>query len=172
MTKTPLSGLTLVLDNLRSCHNVGSIIRTANGFGCRRFAFIGTTPYPRLAADKRLPHAIDRQTGRIKKTALGAEEEIEGRHFATAADFLATASGQLICLEQTPDATPLDAWRPARGDYLVFGHELDGVSAPPAPSGRLLVNSDGWQQGLLQRGRGGGYRALPLQFVPLNAKRL
>ncbi|MYB40505.1 RNA methyltransferase [Candidatus Saccharibacteria bacterium] len=129
MSKEPGAGLTLVLDNLRSCHNVGSIIRTANGFGCRRFAFIGTTPYPRLAADGRLPHQIKRQTDQIAKTALGAEAEIEGRRFDNAEAFLAAGSGRLICLEQTPGSQPLSAWRPKAGDRLIVGSELDGVSA-------------------------------------------
>ena len=129
MNKEPEAGLTLVLDNLRSCHNVGSIIRTANGFGCRRFAFIGTTPHPKLAADARLPHQIKRQTNRIAKTALGAETEIAGRYFNDAEAFLAEGGGRLICLEQTSGSKPLSTWQPRSGDRLIVGNELDGVSA-------------------------------------------
>ena len=138
MSSGEAAGLTLVLDNLRSCHNVGSIIRTADGFGCRRFAFIGTTPYPRLAADGRLPHLIRRQTARIAKTALGAEKEIDGRYFETAASFLSGGGGRLICLEQTPGSRPLASWRPADGDRLVLGNELDGVGPELAAAGDCL----------------------------------
>ena len=98
-----MATLILVLDNLRSCHNVGSIIRTAVGFGWTQFIFLGTTPYPQLENDERLPHAQQRQTRQIAKAALGAEKFINGQHFAQTATFLAQVSPtNLICLETTP----------------------------------------------------------------------
>ena len=123
--------LTLVLDNLRSCHNVGSIIRTANAFGCRRFAFIGICPYPALTTDSRLPWQAAKQTRQIAKTGLGAELEVVGEHFADSQAFLAASRRPIICLEQTGHSQPLAGFSwPASELQLVVGNELDGVSAP------------------------------------------
>lgn len=121
--------ITLVLDNLRSCHNVGSIIRTADGFGQRRFVFLGTTPHPRLPGDRRLAHQSLKQTKQIAKTALGAEQNIQGLYCAKTQDFLqAKKDWPIVCLEQTPDGRPLREYRLERPVYLVVGNEIDGVS--------------------------------------------
>ena len=126
-----MSELVLVLDNLRSCHNVGSILRTTCGFGWTQVIFVGITPYPQLGSDARLPHAQRRQTAQIAKTALGAEQLINGQHFATAADFLQQVQPtNLICLEQTAHSVPLTDYRSLQGGHLVVGNELDGVSQP------------------------------------------
>ena len=121
--------LTLVLDNLRSCHNVGSIIRTANGFGHRHFVFLGTTPYPLIANDRRLEYQIKKQTQQIQKTSLGAEKEIIGQYFQTADDFLQqTRNPNLICLEQTEQSQLLSDYQPKEDNYLIFGNEINGIS--------------------------------------------
>lgn len=120
----------MVLDNLRSCHNVGSIIRTADGFGWRRFIFLGTTPYPEIENDQRLKHQILRQTKQIAKTSLGAEEKINGQYFKDTATFLKRVEGSnLICLEQTAASKNLTDYRLKRNSYLVIGNEIEGISA-------------------------------------------
>ena len=80
----------VIAHNIRSTHNVGSIFRTAEGFGVERIILSGYTPYPSLAlhpsaptcayvegeicpADPRLPHIAEKLTAQIHKTALGAE---------------------------------------------------------------------------------------------------
>ena len=125
--------ISLVLDNLRSCHNVGSIIRTADGFGCRRFVFIGTTPYPKLAADQRLVHAQEKQTRQIHKTALGAERFIKGHYHSKPGDFInhcLKTQESLIVLEQTATSKDLRSYKPRQTGqiYLVVGAEILGVS--------------------------------------------
>ena len=118
----------LVLDNLRSCYNVGSILRTADGFGCQKIIFIGTTPYPRLDKDQRLPYQISRQTAQITKTSLGAEKNIEGYYFPQVQNWLKTIKKEIIVsLEQTESSQPLENWR-TKIDYLVVGNEIKGVS--------------------------------------------
>ena len=120
---------TLVLDNLRSCYNVGSIIRSADGFSCPDFVFIGTTPYPQVSSDQRLPHQIVRQTKQIAKTALGAETHISGHYYETAQAFLSQRCPQpLLCLEQTEQAEDLATYKWPLNCYLVVGNELSGVS--------------------------------------------
>lgn len=67
--------LVLVLDNLRSSHNVGSLFRTADASGCHEVITCGITPHPGGGgADK------------VAKAALGAERTVPTRHFATAAE--------------------------------------------------------------------------------------
>ncbi len=65
----------LVLDNIRSCYNVGAILRTAEGFGVSRVVLSGYTP---RAHDKNLlPHLRDKLDREIHKTALGAEDMLD-----------------------------------------------------------------------------------------------
>ncbi|MEM6997620.1 MAG: TrmH family RNA methyltransferase [Patescibacteria group bacterium] len=121
----------LVLDNLRSCHNVGSILRTANGFGVRHIEFVGTTPYPELADDLRLAHMISKQSSQIAKTALRAEQDISGHYHNDIAAFLEKQSADrpIVCLEQSEGSVSLPEYQPAGPIYLVVGNEVDGVSA-------------------------------------------
>ena len=124
------TSVTIVFDNLRSCHNVGAILRTANGFNCQHFIFIGTTPYPQIAHDQRLPHQIRRQSRQISKTALGAEETIEGQYFPDTRSFIkAKKEKPLICLEQTKRAERLSQYQLQESIYLVVGNEIEGVSS-------------------------------------------
>ncbi|MCY4010500.1 MAG: hypothetical protein OXF30_00305 [Candidatus Saccharibacteria bacterium] len=121
----------LVLDNLRSCHNVGSLIRTANGFNCLQFVFLGTTPYPEIKNDHRLPHQINRQAKQIHKTALGSELMIEGQYFQSANSFLKhKKSLPLLCLEKTDKSQSLVSYAIEKsGFYLVVGSEVNGISS-------------------------------------------
>lgn len=64
--------MTLVLHNIRSCHNVGAILRTAEGFGVERVVLSGYTPIVHDA--KLLPHLREKLNREIHKTALGAED--------------------------------------------------------------------------------------------------
>ena len=105
------------------------MIRTANGFKQQRFVFIGSTPYPAISRDRRLPWAANKQTRLIAKTALGAEQEIEGEYFEDVADFLQTRGEiELVCLEQTERSQKLADYRWPTSAYLVVGNELTGVS--------------------------------------------
>ena len=118
----------LVLDNLRSIYNVGSILRTAEGFGVKQVSFIGCSPYPALKNDQRLPHLQAKQTEQIAKTALGAEKLIEGQYFAQASHFLSQVRQPIICLEQTKDSLVLADYQETQAICLVLGAETTGVS--------------------------------------------
>ncbi|MBO7718074.1 TrmH family RNA methyltransferase [Candidatus Saccharibacteria bacterium] len=67
--------IVLVLDNIRSCYNVGAILRTAEGFGIKKVVLSGYTP--RVHDEKLLPHLREKLDGEIHKTALGAEDMLE-----------------------------------------------------------------------------------------------
>ena len=85
--------MTLVLENVRSGRNVGSILRTADAFGLREVILVGYTPQP--------PHR------EILKTSLGAEESVPWRHFGTieeTVEALRQNGGRILALEQTTES--------------------------------------------------------------------
>ena len=67
--------LMVVLDNIRSCYNVGAILRTCEGFGVERVVLSGYTP--RVHDASLLPHLRDKLDREIHKTALGAEDMLD-----------------------------------------------------------------------------------------------
>lgn len=114
--KTPL---TLVVDNVRSRNNVGSLFRTADGFRLERVLLCGITPCPPCVE--------------IHKTALGAEFAVPWEHKESAAAAvreLLAAGYEVLALEQTVGSVSLGALRvePGRRYALVVGNEVEGVS--------------------------------------------
>lgn len=67
--------IVLILNNIRATGNVGSILRTADGFGVSKVVFSGYTP--RINDERVLPHLRKKLNKQISKTALGAEEYVE-----------------------------------------------------------------------------------------------
>lgn len=123
--------LTLILDNLRSAHNVGAILRTADATGVNKVLCSGTTPYPKLLSDTRDPVASGRNTKLIRKTALGAETTVNVEYFDNTLDAIAemrAKSCTIIALEQAPDAVNLLGLEPPQCVALVVGNEVDGVT--------------------------------------------
>lgn len=119
--------ITLVLHNIRSIYNVGSILRSAEGFGVTNIVCSGYTPYPAITGDTRLPHIRDKITSGIHKTALGAEEMLEISQFETLDAWLAQNTLPVVALEQTPDSvTPRDFTAPDKF-ALLLGEEVHGI---------------------------------------------
>ena len=115
---TAKSPVVLVLDNVRSLHNVGAVFRTADAFALEKIYLCGVTGRP--------PHR------EITKTALGSTESVAWEHVATtleAAQQLKSAGYQLIAVEQTTDSVLLPQFRPVAGRplALVLGNEVFGV---------------------------------------------
>ena len=112
--------LALVLDNLRSAHNVGSIFRTANGAGVRHIYCCGTTPTP----DHR----------GVKKASLGAEENTPWSYHPngpSVVDDLHTTGNHVLALESTTNSKSLFAPGSIPMEYkliaLVLGNEISGI---------------------------------------------
>ncbi len=114
----PDSGLVVVLDNIRSAHNVGSAFRTADAFKADKVWLCGICAVPPSAE--------------IHKSALGAEDSVPWEHVSDTLEAVArlkAAGYTVVAVEQTVHSVGLDAFRPEPGGRyaLVFGNEVDGV---------------------------------------------
>lgn len=125
-----MSQLTLILDNIRSSHNVGAILRTCDATGISMIFACGTTPYPRQKDDQRDPVAANRNSREIAKTALGAEQTVAVSYRLAAAEAVAelTAGGwHVYGLEQAPQSLDLFSFEPSFPAALVLGSETSGI---------------------------------------------
>lgn len=125
--------ITLLVHNIRSTHNVGSILRTADGFGIRQVICSGYTPYPKLPQDDRLPHIVEKLTRQIHKTALGAETNPNVSYISDVLTWLEAnnASDQSIpvyALEQAVGSKDLREFEPAEEFALLIGEEVHGIA--------------------------------------------
>lgn len=120
--------ITLLLHNIRSTHNVGSIFRTAEGLGVNEIILSGYTPYPVHVDDDRLPHIAEKITKQIHKTALGAEKLLPFRRYENIEDFLVINKLPLIALEQAENSTKLSDYERKGAFILVLGEEVEGIS--------------------------------------------
>ncbi len=114
----------VILHNIRSAHNVGAILRTADGAGVSQVYLTGYTPQP-----------IDRFGNinkDIAKTALGAERSVVWEHrrvFSALVKRLQDDSITIVGVEQSKKAVPLKKHKqPVRVAY-VFGNEVHGLTA-------------------------------------------
>ncbi len=124
-----LMELIIWLHNIRSIHNVGSIMRTAEGFGVKKVIFSGYTPYPKVKNDKRLPHIIEKLELTLHKTALGAEKILEVEYFEDINKvFKSHPDFQLLALEQSKDSVNLKDYKLDKNSILLLGEEVNGIT--------------------------------------------
>jgi tRNA G18 (ribose-2'-O)-methylase SpoU len=123
--------LVLIAHNLRSAHNVGSLLRTAEGLGIQQVCLTGYTPYPLGANnDDRLPHLAQKIDRQIAKTALGAEKQIAWRHETDIEKVLIELKKQsftIAALEQSPKSVKLPGFTPPPQLALIVGREVEGI---------------------------------------------
>jgi 23S rRNA (guanosine2251-2'-O)-methyltransferase len=108
----------VVLDNVRSAHNVGSVFRTSDAFLVESICLCGITSTP---PDKE-----------IRKTALGATESVEWQYFNNTLDAISLLKNnnyKIIAIEQTDKSISLNDFEITRNDKyaLIFGNEVKGV---------------------------------------------
>ncbi len=114
----PESGIVIVLDNVRSAHNVGSAFRTADSFKADKVWLCGICAVPPSAE--------------IHKSALGAEDSVEWEHVADTMEAVRRLKEEgytIVSIEQTVKSVMLDEFRMEKGGKyaLVFGNEVSGV---------------------------------------------
>jgi tRNA G18 (ribose-2'-O)-methylase SpoU len=120
----------VIAHNLRSTHNVGSLLRTAEGLGIEHVYLTGYTPYPLTPDDARLPHISHKLARQINKTALDAERTQAWTHQEDVMGLIAELKADdytIAALEQTPDAVALPDYNPPAKVALILGREVEGV---------------------------------------------
>lgn len=115
----PGSGIAVVLDNVRSAHNVGSAFRTADCFKADKVVLCGICAKPPSAE--------------IHKSALGAEFSVPWEYFPDTRSAIETLKNQgytIVSAEQTTESLKLDEFSPSPDERyaVVFGNEVEGVS--------------------------------------------
>jgi len=124
----------LVMHNIRSCYNVGAILRTAEGFGVPKVILSGYTP--RVHDAKLLPHLREKLDHEIHKTALGAEDMLDiysCDDILSELEKLKSEGWQIVGLENNIDKkTVLLGSKELEGELsdrvvLVLGEEVNGI---------------------------------------------
>jgi tRNA G18 (ribose-2'-O)-methylase SpoU len=108
----------VVLDNIRSCHNVGSVFRTSDALLVEKIYLCGITATP---PDKE-----------IRKTALGAENTVDWAYFTSTVDAveqLRSEGYNIIAVEQVENSISINNFLPKQNEKiaLIFGNEVKGV---------------------------------------------
>ena len=126
-----MTEIILVINDIRSTHNVGAILRTSEGMGVNKILISGYTPYPELQNDSRLPHIYNKLTSRISKTSLGAEKMLLIEYcedIIAELKKLADQDYEIVSLEQSDISIKIMEYTPKDKLVLILGNELDGVA--------------------------------------------
>ena len=133
--------LTVVLDNVRSQNNIGSVFRTSDAFRVERICLCGICSTP--------PHRD------IHKTALGAEESVAWSYHEETADCIQALKAEgykIYAVEQVDDSIKLDALPESLGEKVavVFGNEVEGVQDELLPlcDGSIEIPQQGTKHSL------------------------
>ena len=107
----------IVLDNIRSAHNVGSIFRTSDAFLIEKLILCGITPTP--------------PSNEIRKSALGSTNSVEWvkkEETGIAINQLKKEGYYIVGVEQVEKATEIQKFQNNKPIALIFGHEVNGIS--------------------------------------------
>lgn len=127
---TGMPEIILIAHNIRSTHNVGSIFRTAEGFGVKKIILSGYTPYPHVEHDPRLPHISEKLSAQIHKTALGAETMVPFEYQEHPdLDTLINEGYTIVGLEQAENSIPLASYEADKKIALIIGEEVNGIES-------------------------------------------
>lgn len=116
--KAPKTGISVVLDNIRSCNNIGSVFRTSDALLIEKIYLCGITSTP--------------PNNEIRKTALDAEKSVDWEYFEETEEAvlrLKSDGYRVYAIEQVENSIMLPDFTPAKGEKiaLVFGNEVKGV---------------------------------------------
>lgn len=113
--------LSLILHDIRSVHNVGSIFRTADGAGVSKIYLTGYTPTP---IDR-----FGREVAAFSKVSLGAEKTIpwEKRDIDELLEELRESKTQIVAVEQSSNSITYKEFTPTFPTAFIFGNEVEGI---------------------------------------------
>jgi len=122
--------IVVVLDNIRSQHNIGAAFRTGDAFRINSIFLCGISSTP--------PNA------EIHKSALGAEDSVEWQYFENSVDainILKQKGYTIVSIEQTTDSIMLNNFAPDTNKKyaLIFGNEVHGISQPVVEASDLCI---------------------------------
>jgi 23S rRNA (guanosine2251-2'-O)-methyltransferase len=126
MTDKPKARIVLVLHDIRSAHNVGSMFRTADGAGVDEIIVSGYTPCP---PKKEVLYLTDADKA-FRKTALGAELSMPWRKVTSLPHLLSRLKKEgyeLLALEQDAESVSYRIYQPGVRVALVVGNEVEGI---------------------------------------------
>lgn len=122
--------LIVIAHDMRSTHNVGSLLRTAEGLGVHKVYLTGYTPYPEVEHDDRLPHISRKLDQQIDKTALGSAKLIAWQHDPDVYKVISELKDtgyRLVALEQTTKSVRINDYVAPNKVALVLGTEVSGL---------------------------------------------
>ena len=116
--KSKKIAITILLENIRSAHNIGSIFRTADSFLINEIILCGISAQP--------------PNKNIRKTALGSSESVEWKYeknIDKAIEKLKNEGNKIISIEQTTNSISLENFKPQKNDKyaIIFGNEVNGI---------------------------------------------
>jgi 23S rRNA (guanosine2251-2'-O)-methyltransferase len=123
MIKKEQRTVVVILDNIRSVHNVGSIFRTSDALGVNKIFLCGCTPTPK--------DRFGRERKDLAKVALGAEKSIEWEYFKTteeAVKKLKKEKFQIIALEQSENSIDYKKVKAKNKTAIILGEEVHGLN--------------------------------------------
>lgn len=132
--------LIVVLDNIRSAMNVGSIFRTSDAMAISKIYLCGISATP--------------PNREITKTAIGATDSVEWQYFEStslAIDSLKTDGYEILAIEQTDSSVELMDYQPSKGKVaIVLGNEVNGVDSEILPmlDGAIEIDQYGTKHSL------------------------
>ncbi|AKM83966.1 TPA: RNA methyltransferase [Candidatus Campbellbacteria bacterium] len=123
MLKKDKKKVFVILDNIRSVHNVGAIFRTADACGVSKIFLVGYTPQP---LDR-----FGRMRKDLSKSALGAEKNIEWEYYkeiTELVDVLKKNGVEVVAIEQNKKSIDYKKFGLKKDTAFILGNEVDGVS--------------------------------------------
>lgn len=123
--------ISVILPNIRSAYNVGSIFRTSDGAKINKIYLTGYTPRP------------DKDLKKIAKTALGAELSVDWEYHSQTwrlIDKLKKQEYQIIALEKTKNSADFRKFKPKFPIAVILGHEIEGISNTPLKKADKIVH--------------------------------
>ena len=114
--------ISVVLENIRSAHNVGSIFRTSDAAGVSKIFLCGYTPAPE--------DRFGRPRNDISKVALGAEKTVAWQSIENATDLIKKLKKNgvhIVAVEQAPNSVSIKKIKLKPKTVFIFGNETDGL---------------------------------------------